>query len=135
MSGYSTPIHTDAPVAIDPRTVPTKGLSQAYALRDVAYQLAVKYSCNPAQMPEEEIERARSVTALIKAWAEADDRVRIHRGKPLPGSLRPAVQTKSKRGRDKSPAPAQPIVYPPPETQPDTGTTNTEATEGDSKGE
>jgi len=113
-------IDTTLPVEIDARTNNTKGLSQAYALRDVAYQLAVKYGCKPETLPEEEVERARSVTALIKAWSEADDRVRIHRGKPLPGSLRPESKRKQARTPRKSapngpisPATPQPAVLEP----------------------
>lgn len=81
--------------AQEPKT-PSKGLTQAYVLRDVAYQLAVRCSVKPSALSEEEVEQARAVTNLVKAWAEADDRIRIHRGKPLPGSLRP-VAKKPKR--------------------------------------
>jgi hypothetical protein len=93
-------IDLSAPVQVEERTTPSKGLSQAYALRDVAFQLALRQGCKPSELSEEDAERARSVTALIKAWAEADDRIRIHRGKPLPGSLRPERKpAKPKRAR------------------------------------
>lgn len=43
---------------------------------------------------EKESKVARDITGLIRAWAEADDRVRIHRNKPLPGTLRPTSKPK-----------------------------------------
>ena len=63
------------------------GLLQAYELRDLAWGLAKKLGTGTAS--ETEQKAARDVTGLIRAWSEADDRVRIHRGKPLPGTLRP----------------------------------------------
>jgi hypothetical protein len=65
----------------------TSGRTQAYQLRELAYSLALKVGTGKAI--ESENKSARDVTGLIRAWSEADDRVRIHRNKPLPGTLRP----------------------------------------------
>jgi hypothetical protein len=68
------------------------GLLQAYELRDLAWGLAKKLGTGTAN--ETEQKAARDVTGLIRAWSEADDRVRIHRNKPLPGTLRPKEKRK-----------------------------------------
>jgi hypothetical protein len=70
------------------------GLLQAYELRDLAWGLAKKLGAGTAN--ETEQKAAREVTGLIRAWSEADDRVRIHRGKPLPGTLRPKPKPASR---------------------------------------
>ena len=72
----------------------SKGLTQAYALRDIAHRLAIELA---EPQPDKEIDktsRAKEVAALVRAWAEADDHVKIHRGKPLPGTLRPVAKPK-----------------------------------------
>lgn len=75
-------------------THPTKGLSQAYVLRQLAYDIAVRLATG--EVNDEDLEASRGISQAIKSWTEADDRVRIHRNKPLPGSLRPTAR-KSKR--------------------------------------
>ena len=43
-------------------------------------------------------EDAQAVSSLVRAWESAQERVRINRGKPLPGTLRPKVKkSKTKR--------------------------------------
>lgn len=66
-----------------------------------------------------------ALVAIHKAWVEADDRIRIHRGKPLPGSLRPESKRKQTRTPRKSapngpisPAPPQLAVLEPPHNSP-----------------
>jgi hypothetical protein len=88
MAAPSTPLSAHA--VINPLTgkrYSRAGLLQAYELRDLAWGLAKKLGTGMAS--ETEQKAARDVTGLIRAWSEADDRVRVHRGKPLPGTLRP----------------------------------------------
>lgn len=50
-------------------------------------------------------EDATAVAQLVRAWESAQERVRINRGRPLPGTLRPtAAKSKLKTGR-KEPEP------------------------------
>jgi hypothetical protein len=101
----------------------TQGLTQSYVLRKVAYDIVIKLATQ--QVSEEDLETSRVIAQSIRSWTDADDRVRIHRGKPLPGSLRPQVQPKKRTDRGKGaeagvkeaankPAdPPAPIVLPP----------------------
>jgi hypothetical protein len=59
-------------------------------------------------------EDAQAVSSLVRAWESAQERVRIHRNKPLPGSLRPVAKPKrSARSRlEPSPIPQGPITIP-----------------------
>jgi hypothetical protein len=87
----------------------SKGLTQAYELRDVTHRLAMELG-EPAESEDKEAKRARArdVALLVRAWSEADDHVRIHRGKPLPGVLRPdSKRVKKRAGNQPSP---QPVV-------------------------
>ena len=76
---------------------------QARDLRALTYAMAIKLADGTAN--EHEIAIARDLTGLVRAWADVDDRVRIHRGKPLPGTLRPSNTKPRKRG----PAGATPL--------------------------
>ncbi len=42
-------------------------------------------------------EDATAVAQLVRAWESAQERVRIHRGRPLPGTLRPKAKEKGYR--------------------------------------
>ncbi len=83
----------------------SKGLKQAYDLQDLAFELAMKSKLG---MTDEELDQARTVAQLIRAWSEAQERVRIHRGKPLPGTLRPVSKPKHSKSRAE-PEPATPL--------------------------
>ena len=87
----------------------SKGLKQAYELQDFAFNaaMAVKRSLVREDESKMKVTREDSVAIcnLIKSWESCQERVRIHRGKPLPGSRRP-VPEKSKRGGWNEPAPA-----------------------------
>jgi len=66
-------------------------LAQATKLKDISFQAAVDLA-ESVSSPEQSAEsraRAQAIIALIKSWSEACTIVRITRGKPLPGSLRP----------------------------------------------
>jgi hypothetical protein len=89
----------------------TSGRAQAYQLRELAFNLALRIGTGKAA--DSEKKAARDVTGLIRAWSEADDRVRIHRNKPLPGSLRPKEKPKTKRLSWPEPVPsAEPTPQP-----------------------
>jgi hypothetical protein len=107
---------------IDPpekRSGRSKGLIQAYELRDLAHKAAMQFESFSPITDEAATASAREIAALIRAWSEADDHVRIHRNKPLPGSLRPVA--KVKRGPKPSLAPvpqANPAPVTPQEPSP-----------------
>jgi hypothetical protein len=76
------------------RVKPGKGksLRQVVALQDAAFEVAMTLREDAVQPGLNREQRAKVATAmsnLIKAWDSAEDRKRIIRGKPLPGSLRP----------------------------------------------
>jgi hypothetical protein len=67
------------------------GLKQAYDIQDLAYNalMAMKDQLNKGGKWTVTREDAQALAALVKAHDTAQDRIRIHRGKALPGSLRP----------------------------------------------
>jgi hypothetical protein len=75
---------------------PSKGLIQAYETQDFVFKsiMALK-----DQLSDEDgslcvtKEDSQAISTLVAAWDRAQDRVRIHRGKPLPSA------TDAKRGR------------------------------------
>lgn len=107
MADVQTQLPSTPPPKRDGRS---RGLIQAYELRQLAHELAMKLASGEAREKESKV--ARDITGLIRAWAEADDRVRIHRGKPLPGTLRPT--SKPKRSRQPS---LGPVTEPTPTPQ------------------
>ena len=73
------------------RNVPN-GLKQALALQDLTFKAAVSMSeafSDGKKIPRED---AIALTNLVRAWDGCQERIRIHRGKPLPGSRRPAPE-------------------------------------------
>jgi len=78
----------------------SKGLIQAYEMQDFAFAAAMRLKeqlsnhDNPKQLTNVSKEDAQSIATLVKAWETAQERIRIHKGKPLPGSL---VHEKIKR--------------------------------------
>ena len=74
------------------------GLMQAYALRQLAFDLAREVGlAKPDELNDTLRARASSVAQLIRAWSEADERGRIARGKPLPGSRKPDANPKPRQ--------------------------------------
>ncbi len=65
------------------------GLTQAYDLRDLAVQEAFALRDATGSELKERLARAKAIQAYGALWAEASDRIRILRGRPLPGSLKP----------------------------------------------
>jgi hypothetical protein len=90
----------------------SKGLIQAYELRDLTHRLAKDIGSTVPSNNEEKTAFAREVAGLVRAWDTADNRVRIHRNKPLPGSLRPVAKVKrgSKPSLAPVPAPQEPVL-------------------------
>ena len=70
--------------------VVSKGLRQAYDMQDFAYavSMAIKESLTrEGKVLPPDKDTAAMISSLNKAWRDAQEQVRIHRGKPLPGSL------------------------------------------------
>ena len=69
----------------------SKGLKQAYDLQDFAFAcaLALKNALTKDGKLTVSREDAVAVGRIVDGWAKCQERIRIHRGKPLPGSLRP----------------------------------------------
>jgi len=67
-------------------------LKQALALLDLTYDASLAIC--PALSLGEEFPRddALALASLLKSWDTISNRVRIQRGKPLPGSRRPAAE-------------------------------------------
>jgi len=70
------------------------GLKQAYQFRDLAASQALELKDASGDELAEKLARAKALQANSVVWAEACDRIRILRGKPLPGSLRPIAKPK-----------------------------------------
>ena len=70
----------------------SKGLRQAYELQDFTYEatLALKRSLTKrGRLLQVSREDASAISSLVKAWELCQERIRIHRNKPMPGVLRP----------------------------------------------
>ena len=74
-------------------------LRQAVDLQELAYDAAMDLKGNPGTSEAADIARSRAmaVSATVKAWETAVDRVRIWRGKPLPSNPRNAQPKPSKQ--------------------------------------
>lgn len=79
-----------------------RGLTQAYMLRDLAAKHALELDDAPMSELETRSSRAQALSALLRAWETAVDRIRILRGRPLPGSLRPEKKTLRRGAAPKS---------------------------------
>jgi hypothetical protein len=64
-------------------------LKQAIALQDLAYKAALSASLPLSREEKFSREDAVALAALLKSWDTLSNRVRILRGRPLPGSRRP----------------------------------------------
>ena len=78
----------------------SKGLKQAYDLQDFTYEatlalrdsLVEKSSLRQGKQKAKMYvsrEDASAIGSLVKAWESCQERIRIHRNKPMPGVLRP----------------------------------------------
>lgn len=66
-----------------------RGLTQAYDFRDFAAEEAMRLKDEVVTTLQEKLARAKALQALAVVWTDASDRIRILRGRPLPGSLKP----------------------------------------------
>jgi len=98
----------------DRRSGNSRGLTQAYILRDLAATTAIALKADMTNEAGELIIRrdeygkpvdAPAIAQLIRAWSEAREAIRILRGRPLPGSLRPERKPRSPKQRK----PVQPL--------------------------
>ena len=69
----------------------TKALTQCYALQEVVYAKMLELNGEPAKTC------GSMVSQLARAWDVLEERKRILRGRPLPGSLRPEKVRKTSR--------------------------------------
>jgi hypothetical protein len=70
----------------------SKGLKQAYELQDFTFEAAMALKAELAgESGKMKIARedAAAIASLVKSWEACQERIRIHRGKPMPGSYRP----------------------------------------------
>lgn len=68
----------------------SKGLTQAYDMQDFAYDAAMalrEQLKQDGKVCAPDKETCAAIGVLNKAWRDAQEQIRIHRGKPLPGSL------------------------------------------------
>lgn len=80
----------------------TKGLTQAYKAQDATYETLMRYVDQVSKAGQVTPQDASAISTLVTALDRAMDRVRIHRGKPLPGVARQAGPRRVKGGRDVS---------------------------------
>ena len=92
-------------------------VKQAFDLRDLAAILALELHNAQASTLQEKALRAQALRNLTNVWSDALERIRILRGRPLPGSLRPERKPAKKRPRASGPLfPRQPIAPPEPQS-------------------
>ena len=92
-----------------------RGLTQAYEFRDIAANEAIALNQLPCVTLQERLARAKAFQALNIVWSDASDRIRILRGRPLPGSLRPEPK-KPKRVSSRATPTEEPSGTPPVDT-------------------
>jgi len=98
----------------DRRQSNSRGLTQAYELRDLAANMAIALKDELTQpdgkltIKRDEFGKpidAQAVSQLVRAWSEAREAIRILRGRPLPGSLRPERKPTKRKPRASGPVP------------------------------
>jgi len=105
----SQPVQSTVP--IDRRVGNSRGLTQAYLLRDaLATQALALLAVEPPEDVKVRCSIAVAATSLVKGWEAACDRIRIARGRPLPGSLRPSAKPQRSQSRQSG-------LYSPPKPQ------------------
>ncbi len=71
-----------------------KGLRQAYDAQDIAAQAVKNFQPRIKRMSDS---KAIALAQLILALDKIQERIRIHRGRPLPGTLRPSAKKTKRR--------------------------------------
>ena len=75
----------------------SKGLIQAYQMQDFAFNAAMairEQLTSNGKLLAPDKDAAATIGTLGRLWSDAQDRIRIHRGKPLPGVLKPEPKRK-----------------------------------------
>ena len=70
----------------------SRALRQAYELQDFTFAATMSFRSGltkPDGTMSVTRDDAQGIAALVRSWEACQERVRIHRNKPLPGSLRP----------------------------------------------
>jgi hypothetical protein len=76
------------------------GLTQSYQIRQLTTKLLLELAEQPVEGLKEQCARAVALKNLSNVREDSENRIRIHRGKPSPGSLRPrAAPVKARNGR------------------------------------
>jgi hypothetical protein len=73
----------------------SKGLTQAYALQDFTFEVAMSLKESLSKENGKlkiTREDAQSIAAVVKSWEACQQRIQVHRRVPNPGSLKHAVQ-------------------------------------------
>ena len=78
---------------------------QAFDLRDLAALLALELYEQPAPDLASKALRAQALRNFTNVWSDALERIRILRGRPLPGSLRPERKPSKRKPRASGPVP------------------------------
>jgi hypothetical protein len=86
---------------------PTRGLTQAYELRDLAHREAIAIEQEQVSGLKDRIARAKALQALGNLWLVTTERIRIFRQRGLPKNV-PAVNDPA-RQREKRRRPAGPL--------------------------
>lgn len=91
----------------------SRGLQQAQAIQDFTFEALMALRGGLLRKQDGKLKRvgkdtAKAITDLCRANDAAQDRIRIHRGIPLPGSMK-QVQQKPRRRSPGQPTP-QPVV-------------------------
>jgi len=72
------------------------GRAQSYQVQQLTFDCLMAMKESLAKEGEVKVTRedATAVAQLVRAWESAQERVRIHRGRPLPGTYRPKAKEK-----------------------------------------
>lgn len=85
-------------------------MHQALILQDLAYEAAVATGSALSRGEKLSREAALALPQLLKSWDTLSNRIRILRGKPLPGSRRPpATVARSTAHRPRNLPPRMPV--------------------------
>jgi len=83
------------------------GRAQSYQVQELTFDCLMAMKSALTREGELKLSRedATAVAQLVRAWESAQERVRINRGRPLPGTLRP-------RAKEKVYRPPEPLAPP-----------------------
>ena len=72
------------------------GRIQSYQVQELTFDCLMAMKAALTREGELKLSRedATAVAQLVRAWESAQERVRINRGRPLPGTLRPRAKEK-----------------------------------------